>query len=388
ILEVESLIPDHPQLAQLCRHLRMALDESGDRAAETVGDDGTPESFSPGVAGGGASDGIHSVSSVSDGPDESDLRAMMDAMPPEAMSLFTREIQPMLVSTCTTSGCHLRSDDDGFVLIRSGIGNRMSPRATERNLYAVLQWIDRDTPLASPLLDAAVTAHGEQRTPGFTQRQADAFRKLVGWCYMTTVMEPIRREKSDRGRELASGTDASQVVPAGFTTAGNLLRGVTHDQTTEAIRKRPRRTPLGGIQPKFLDHRAAVTQTDPEWDRIVEQIESGEVESGGDNGSGSGRVVPVSAGLRASQSGSAVVNPESGESVHTNTDERSAPAVTSTDPFDPAAFNRARPVPGFGMSGKRVPERVPTSEEAGSEPEDLSDLPEDFQNLPLSGSVE
>jgi hypothetical protein len=104
-------------------------------------------------------------------------------MPPKTVEIFAQSIQPMLVNNCSAAACHGQSVSNGFRLLRVPSDSPPSRLLTQRNLHAALEWLDRDTPEASPLLAYATRAHGAARVPVFTDRQVIQFRQLRDWCY-------------------------------------------------------------------------------------------------------------------------------------------------------------------------------------------------------------
>jgi hypothetical protein len=121
--------------------------------------------------------------SKSAGPTPQELDRMVRGMPPKTVETFAQSIQPMLVNNCSAAACHGQSVSNGFRLLRVPADSPPSRLLTQRNLHAALEWLDRDTPEASPLLTYATRAHGAARVPVFTDRQVFQFRQLRDWCY-------------------------------------------------------------------------------------------------------------------------------------------------------------------------------------------------------------
>ena len=117
------------------------------------------------------------------GPTAQELDRMVRGMPPRTVEIFAQTIQPMLVNNCSAAACHGQSVTNGFRLLRVPADSPPSRLLTQRNLHATLQWLDRDSPDASPLLTYATRAHGAARVPVFTDRQMHQFRQLRDWCY-------------------------------------------------------------------------------------------------------------------------------------------------------------------------------------------------------------
>ncbi len=76
----------------------------------------------------------------------------LGGLPREAALDFVAKVQPLLVNRCATSGCHGVGSGNSFELIRTKLGKAPPKAHSERNLAAILELIDREQPLSSPLL--------------------------------------------------------------------------------------------------------------------------------------------------------------------------------------------------------------------------------------------
>jgi len=110
-----------------------------------------------------------------------DLQRVIQGMPPGTVELFTQSIQPVLLNHCATTACHGPRATSRFRLQRIPPGQPSSRRITQRNLQAVLPWIDRENPTASRLLEAASHAHGTAKAPVFADPQAIQYQRLIHW---------------------------------------------------------------------------------------------------------------------------------------------------------------------------------------------------------------
>ena len=88
----------------------------------------------------------------------------------------------MLLNHCTGSGCHGLQSESGLRLLRVPTSKLATRRITQRNLYSVLQYVDRDNPAASRLLSAAAKPHGTLKNPVFNEHQASQFQRLADWA--------------------------------------------------------------------------------------------------------------------------------------------------------------------------------------------------------------
>jgi len=144
-----------------------------------------------------------------------DLDRMIRGMPSGTVETFTQIIQPMLMNNCTTAGCHGPGATDTFSLIRIPPNSPPSRRMTQRNLHAVLQWVNLESPEASPLLVAPSKPHGPARAPVFTDRQVAQYRQLLEWVYRVSQM-PAPPPPVVQANHEAPKQGTSQVDPAVF----------------------------------------------------------------------------------------------------------------------------------------------------------------------------
>jgi hypothetical protein len=149
--------PAHPMIAVLQRRLKTAMEKPEDspRRAEQRSKVPSPE----------------------------ELDKMVRGMPPGTVESFAQVIQPILMNHCMTGGCHGQQSENHLQLLRAPLGHPASRRVTQRNLCAVLQWIDRDDPAKSRLLTACTGPHGPSKVPVFTDRQVVQYRRIMEWVY-------------------------------------------------------------------------------------------------------------------------------------------------------------------------------------------------------------
>lgn len=107
-------------------------------------------------------------------------------LPPGAVELFTRKVQPVLVNTCTTSGCHQSGSEQAFQLDRAVLHGMSNRRTTMQNLSAALKLIDLELPHESRLLTIPRQSHAGMDDPLFGIRQDAAFRHLADWVALVT----------------------------------------------------------------------------------------------------------------------------------------------------------------------------------------------------------
>jgi hypothetical protein len=138
ILDVRTIDPGHPQLAVLDLLLRQRLENEAARAAASVKKSdqkaatGEPTPFTP-----------------------SDLE-----LSTEAQAQFVRSIQPMLIHSCATGGCHQPGSARQLQLDRWALEGKGSATLIRRNLASVAAHINKADPPSSALIQRARQAHG------------------------------------------------------------------------------------------------------------------------------------------------------------------------------------------------------------------------------------
>ncbi|MEL6109481.1 MAG: hypothetical protein AAFU85_26020 [Planctomycetota bacterium] len=97
----------------------------------------------------------------SSGPLERDLAT--HSIDQTSIHRFTTRVQPILLSRC--SGCHSKesSTDTAFDLVLPRSAKWAPKRAAEKNLVAVLKFVDLHDPLASEIRRRAIDGHGGRR---------------------------------------------------------------------------------------------------------------------------------------------------------------------------------------------------------------------------------
>jgi hypothetical protein len=110
-----------------------------------------------------------------------ELDRMIRNLPHKTVEDFTRSVQPLLINNCTLSGCHGPQSKNGLCLQRPAADQPTGRRSTQRNLNSVLQYVDRDNPLASRILTVPTAPHGTAKTAIFSEHQITQYKRLVDW---------------------------------------------------------------------------------------------------------------------------------------------------------------------------------------------------------------
>jgi len=153
LLEARLIDPSHRQLMLLERQLQLALqNQAASRAPKPL-------------------------TSIAIKQSDEELETL-ESVPDWARTLFVRQIQPLLVDSCATSGCHQPGSTDSFHLNRLAREGAGHPATTERNLAATLSQLDLKSPAKSELLLRARTAHG---AVGGSPLKRHRYKMLLTW---------------------------------------------------------------------------------------------------------------------------------------------------------------------------------------------------------------
>ena len=109
------------------------------------------------------------------------LEEKLAELPKGSMERFSVTIQPMLINRCGANGCHGPAAKSNFHLLRPAAGQMMSKRFTQRNLFTVLQYMDKDNPEESRLVTMPQERHGSTLAPVFDKRSQHQLDDLIAW---------------------------------------------------------------------------------------------------------------------------------------------------------------------------------------------------------------
>ena len=175
--DVRSSDPRHPKLALLERRLAVGLQAHAakvpPRRPPANDEKGEPE---------------RKAAAIVASADQFD--SLAEQLPPGAVQLFVRKVQPILVNNCTTSGCHQAGDEQSFQLDRALLHGLSNRRSTMQNLEATLALVDREKPEHSRLLTTPRRAHGGMEDPLFGPRHAQMVAHLVDWVALIAESAP------------------------------------------------------------------------------------------------------------------------------------------------------------------------------------------------------
>lgn len=152
---------------------------------------------------------------------------------------FVRDVQPLLANKCGNASCHGPGVND-FELVVPRQGS--TPAIAERNLAAVMRFVNPARPEQSPLLTTGTSQHGQMPVPALRGRSgAKQISVLRAW--VNAVAEELHTSGTSVGDSVAT-----DVAPAGESPGANLadvpqLSGGGLPQRTSGAS-----TPLGRIR--------------------------------------------------------------------------------------------------------------------------------------------
>ncbi|MEM7313725.1 MAG: hypothetical protein AAF497_11300, partial [Planctomycetota bacterium] len=114
----------------------------------------------------------------------------------EALSEFTKKVQPLLVNSCAAASCHGRTSVASFRLTQPPKGMGRSRRMSQQNLIAVLQQVDYASPAKSPLLTTLEQTHAGIAPQSLVS--GDHLKSITRWVEMVTgatLLEPEQPAK-------------------------------------------------------------------------------------------------------------------------------------------------------------------------------------------------
>lgn len=121
----------------------------------------------------------------------------------EAAADYMSKVQPILVNRCATAGCHGPGSGNSFELQRAKLGKAPPKVYSERNLAAVIQRLDLERPLSSPLL---VKLRGKTKSiiarqphGGLSQEQQQTLRAWIE--SISKKPQPVAKPKAESVEE-------------------------------------------------------------------------------------------------------------------------------------------------------------------------------------------
>jgi hypothetical protein len=147
------------------------------------------------------------------GPSNDELDRMIRSLPHGTVESFAQSIQPVLMNHCAAGGCHGPQAQSGLRLFRVPMGKSASRRITQRNLYSVLSFVNRENPLNSRLLTVPSVPHGTSKLAIFNEYQAGQYKRLVDWTNQL-AQQPMLETPATLGAAAPAATmDAVPLSP-------------------------------------------------------------------------------------------------------------------------------------------------------------------------------
>ncbi|MDD4269862.1 MAG: hypothetical protein GXY25_22665 [Pirellulaceae bacterium] len=168
-------------------------------------------------------------------PSPLQLNEFVAGLPQGTTESFTRVIQPILLNRCATAGCHTSRAENSFKLDRPPTGAPISQRSTQRNLYAVLQLIDRAAPDRSELISPQRCPHRIDTDAMLSLSRSGQYRYLVAWVHALAG--------NPNGSQPAAS--APPATPTGTLTANYLASPQAATPVAAAGVAIPSRNPFG-----------------------------------------------------------------------------------------------------------------------------------------------
>lgn len=187
---VKSLAPQHPRIPLVARQIDLAQREPQTDSIAATG---------PGVAKSYARNEV-----------------LARNLPDGAVAAFTEQVQPLLMNSCATAGCHVQgSQESAFQIQRYSPSQGAKKRLTQQNIRAVLRYIDPDAAEKSPLLIKAVSEHGGGTRPPLAASDSAQFEAMARW-----VLQVIG-DKGASSAQPVNSTPAAGQPPARLPVNSN-----------------------------------------------------------------------------------------------------------------------------------------------------------------------
>ena len=121
-------------------------------------------------------------------PTEAELKEV-EKLPLWAKRLFVSQIQPLVIDSCATSGCHQVGSAEQLQLNRLALDGPGHPGTTLRNLSSLVEQLDLKNPTESPLLVHARRAHGADGTEPPSALERRKYQMLLTWVEQLAIAD-------------------------------------------------------------------------------------------------------------------------------------------------------------------------------------------------------
>lgn len=120
------------------------------------------------------------------------LDQMTESISLGSLAVFSSTVQPILLNNCATGGCHVGAGPEKMRLSRSGLSGKAGRRTTQRNLHAVMEWVDLNRPDYSPLLTVPLRPHGKD-SEVMVQGHREEYQQLVRWVMQVSSEQAAKK---------------------------------------------------------------------------------------------------------------------------------------------------------------------------------------------------
>ena len=119
------------------------------------------------------------------------LDRTMKQLPSGTVEHYTAVIQPILMDRCGNAKCHGAGSTASFQLLQPVAGKVPSRRFTQRNLFATLAIVNKETAEESQLLTMARKPHGHIEKAAFKSEDDRQYREILEWI---TSLRPVPKQ--------------------------------------------------------------------------------------------------------------------------------------------------------------------------------------------------
>ena len=171
------------------------------------------------------------------------LERATDSIDGDAVVMFKRKIEPLLINSCYTAKCH-SNDSMPLPLASLGKSHRVPKRMSQRNLYNVLKYADFERPMESKLLSAAVLPHAGQTKP-IIKINTEPFKNLRVWLIGISskpfIFHPVPTDFYEADLQVATETDDAKVQEKDKPNQDSVVSGTQPERapSIEQVKKLP-----------------------------------------------------------------------------------------------------------------------------------------------------
>jgi hypothetical protein len=193
-----------------------------------------------------------------------ETQELRTATTPALQELFVRSIQPMLIHSCTTTGCHHPDSRQQMQLDRWALEGSGIPKLIAKNLDQVLAQVDVEDPASSPLMRRARQAHG-MRNERLSQPLAPYQTAiLMEWLNEAAGVKPAAEQGGvEINDPAATPVDESYAAEDGE----DITDAILDERAQELLGGRKTRTvftPRDAFDPEIFNRRAARAKSKPD----------------------------------------------------------------------------------------------------------------------------